>query len=72
MQEGQKGSQSRDRLASVEAELRQVDNAFNVGTSKLDSNCYETFLFTRSFRNTPQCKELAKQVEVSKAPPRRA
>ncbi len=66
VQEGQKGSQSRDRLASVEAELRQVDNAFNVGTSKLDSNCYETFLFTRSFRNTPQCKELAKQVEVSK------
>lgn len=66
VQEGQKGNQSRDQLARVEAELRQVDRAFNMGASKLDSNCYETFLFTRSFRNTPQCKELARQVEVSK------
>ncbi|MEZ5900803.1 MAG: DUF2865 domain-containing protein [Hyphomicrobiaceae bacterium] len=66
VQEGQKGSQSRDALAQVEAERNQVDRAFNVGASKLDANCYETFLFTRSFRNTPQCKELAKQVEVSK------
>ncbi|HMN37888.1 MAG TPA: DUF2865 domain-containing protein [Hyphomicrobium sp.] len=66
VQEGQKGNQSRDQLARVEAELRQVDRTFNIGASKLDANCYEAFLFTRSFRNTPQCKELAKQVEVSK------
>lgn len=66
VQEGQKGSQSRDQLARVEQELRQVDQAFNVGNSQLERSCYEVFLFTKSFRNTSQCKELARQVEVSR------
>jgi hypothetical protein len=66
VQEGQKGTQSRDQLTRVEQELRQVDQAFNVGNSQLERNCYEVFLFTKSFRNTSQCKELARQVEVSK------
>lgn len=66
VQEGQKGSQSRDQLARVEQELRQVDQAFNVGNSQLERTCYEVFLFTKSFRNTSQCKELARQVEVSR------
>lgn len=66
VQEGQKGSQSRDQLARVEQEQRQVDRAFNAGNSQLERSCYEVFLFTKSFRNTPQCKELARQVEVSK------
>lgn len=66
VQEGQKGSQSRAQLTRVEQELRQVDQAFNVGNSQLERSCYEVFLFTKSFRNTPQCKELARQVEVSK------
>jgi hypothetical protein len=66
VQEGQKGNQSRDQLGKVEAEIRQVDNTFNVGASQLDKSCYEYFLFTKSFRNTPQCKELAKQVDGAK------
>lgn len=66
VQEGQKGSQSRDQLVKIEAELREVDRAFNVGNSQLDRSCYETFLFTRTFRNSPQCKDLARQVDVSK------
>lgn len=66
VQEGQKGSQSRDQLNRVEQELRQVDQAFNSGSTQLERTCYETFLFTKSFRNTPACKDLARQVEVSK------
>lgn len=66
VQEGQKGSQSRDMMPKVEAEMAQVDRAFNVGSSQLEKSCYEYFLFTKSFRNTPQCKELLRQVEVSK------
>ena len=66
VQEGQKGTQSRDQLPKLEAELREVDRAYNVGASQLDKSCFEYFLFTKSFRNSTQCKELARQVEVSK------
>ena len=66
VQEGQKGNQSANRLPQIEAEMRTVDQTFNVGSSKLDKGCYEYFLFTKTFRNTPQCKELARQVEVAK------
>lgn len=66
VQEGQKGNQSRDQLTRVEQEIRQVDQAFNAGSAQMERNCYEVFLFTKSFRNTPQCKDLARQVEVSK------
>ena len=66
VQEGQKGNQSAQQLPRIEAEIREVDRAFNIGASQLDRQCYEYFLFTKSFRNTPQCKELAKQVDISK------
>lgn len=66
VQEGQKGSQWREQIPKIEAEIRQVDQAFNVGSNQLDRSCYETFFFQRTFRSTPQCKELSKQVEGSK------
>ena len=66
IQEGQKGNQSRELLPKLEAELRQVDKTYNAGQSQLDKSCYEYFLFTKSFRSSPQCKELLKQVEVAK------
>lgn len=66
VQESQKGTLTQSRLPQIEAEMRTVDRTFNVGSSKLDSSCYEFFLFTKSFRNTPQCKELARQVDVAK------
>ncbi|MEQ1653809.1 MAG: DUF2865 domain-containing protein [Hyphomicrobium sp.] len=66
VQEGQKGNQSQARLPQIESEIRTVDRSFNVGASQLDKTCYEYFLFTKTFRNTPQCKELAKQVDVAK------
>lgn len=66
VQEGQKGNQSRDQLPKIESEIRTVDRTFNTSASQLDRDCYEYFLFTKSFRNTPRCKDLSRQVEVSK------
>ncbi len=66
VQEGQKGNQSRDALPRIESEIRTVDRTFNLSSSQLDKNCFEYFLFTKTFRNTPQCKDLSRQVEVSK------
>jgi hypothetical protein len=66
VQESQKGSQSRDQLPRIEAEIRAVDRDYNIGSTQLDRGCYESFLFTRTFRNTPKCKDLARQVEVAK------
>ncbi len=66
VQEGQKGNQSRDILPKIETEIRQVDRTYNVGATQLDRSCYEYFLFTKSFRATPQCRELVKQVEGAK------
>jgi hypothetical protein len=66
IQEGQKGSQSRDQLPRIEAEIANVDRTFNLGATQLDRNCYETFLFTKTFRATPQCKELQRQVDGAK------
>lgn len=66
VQEGQKGNQSRDQLPRIEAEIRNVDRTYNVGATQLDKSCYEYFLFTKSFRATPQCKELARQVDDAK------
>ena len=66
VQENQKKGQSRDELPRIEDEIRVVDRAYNTGQTQLDRSCYEYFLFAKTFRNTPQCKDLARQVEVSK------
>ncbi len=66
VQEGQNSNQSRDQLPRIEAEIRNVDRTFNSGASQLDKGCYEYFLFTKTFRNSPQCKQLAGEVEAAK------
>ncbi|MBA2124858.1 hypothetical protein DLM45_01285 [Hyphomicrobium methylovorum] len=66
VQEGQKSGQSRNQLPQIEDEIRTVDRAYRSGQQQLDRGCYESFLFTKTFRNSPQCKDLARQVELSK------
>lgn len=66
VQESQKGSSTRDLLPKVEAEIRELDRAYNVGASKLDRNCYEFFLFTKTLRSSGQCRDLFREVEGSK------
>lgn len=66
VQEGQKGNQSRDSLPRIESEIRTVDRTYNTGANQLDKSCYEYFLFAKTFRSTPQCNELVRQVEGAK------
>lgn len=66
LQDSQKNSQSRDALPRIENDMRTVDRTYNLGQSQLDRSCYDSFLFVKTFRNTAQCKDLAKQVEVSR------
>jgi hypothetical protein len=66
VQEGQKGNQWQTRLPQIESELRTLDRTYNVASDQLDKRCYEYFLFTKTFRNTAQCKALARQVEDTK------
>jgi hypothetical protein len=65
-QEGQKNGQSRAELPRVEDEIRQLERAVNSGEAQLDRGCYDSFLFTKTLRNSRQCKDLARQVDASK------
>jgi hypothetical protein len=66
VQEGQKSGQSRAELPRIEDEIRALERAVDSGEAQLDSGCYDSFLFTKSLRNTPQCKDLYRKVEDSK------
>jgi hypothetical protein len=66
VQEGQKNGQSQNELPRVEDEIRVIERAVDSGQSQLDRSCYDYFLFTKTLRNTGQCKDLARQVDVSK------
>jgi hypothetical protein len=63
VQEGQRGSQSRDLIPMVESELRQVDQGYRRTQSELDRGCYEYFLFSKTLRSTRHCHDLARQAE---------
>ncbi len=65
--EGQRGNQSRELLPKIETDLRAAERALQQTQSQLDrGDCWESFLFTKSLRRTPQCVNLANQVESNK------
>lgn len=66
VQEGQKSGQSQNDLPRVENDIRQLERDVDRTQSQLDRGCYEYFLFTKSLKNTPQCKDLARQLDGSK------
>jgi hypothetical protein len=66
VQENQKNGQSQNDLPRLEGEIRQLERVVDQTENQLDHGCYEYFLFTKSLRNTPQCKDLARQVDSSK------
>lgn len=66
VQEGQKSGQSRDALPGIEDEIRTLERAVDSGKAQLERGCYEYFLFTKTLRNSTQCKDLSRQVEKSK------
>jgi hypothetical protein len=64
VQEGSRSSQTRDRLPAIEAELRQVEHAYEQSESDLERyDCYEYFLFSKTLRRTRRCVDLAQQRE---------
>jgi hypothetical protein len=61
VQEGHRGSQMRDALPDIEAEMRQVEHDYQSSQQDLErSDCYEYFLFSKSLRRTRKCVDLAK------------
>jgi Protein of unknown function (DUF2865) len=66
-EEANRGSQSRELLPKLEADLRQADRAYRAGQAQLERmECYEYFLFSKSLRRTRQCVDLNRQVEDAK------
>ncbi|RUO99125.1 DUF2865 domain-containing protein [Hyphomicrobium sp.] len=66
VQENQKNGQTQNDLPRLEGEIRSLERVVDQTQAQLDRGCYEYFLFTKSLRNTPQCKDLARQVDTSK------
>ena len=62
--EGQRGNQGRDALPRLEAEMRQIDRDFRTAQAQLDrSECYETWLFSKTLRRTRSCVDMASRAE---------
>jgi hypothetical protein len=54
-------------IPAVENDLRQTEQAYRSAQRELDrGDCYEYFLFSKTLRNTRQCKDLSREVEKSK------
>jgi hypothetical protein len=62
--ERQRGGQARDALPRLEGEIRQLDRQFHQDEARLErADCYDSFLFSRTLRNTRQCHDLVRQIE---------
>lgn len=67
VQEGQRGSDSRNLVPMVETELRQTEQAYRGHKQQLDrSDCYEYFLFSKTLRRTRKCVDLANQADATR------
>ena len=66
-QESSRGSQSRDLLPKLEADIRLADRAMQQGQSQLErGDCFEYFLFSKTLRRTKTCIDLNAQVDGAK------
>jgi hypothetical protein len=62
--ESQRGNQGRDALPRIEGEMRQLDRDMRTAQMQLDrSDCYETWLFSRTLRRTRECVNMATRAE---------
>jgi len=67
VQEGQRGTQSREQLPQIENEIRNADREVRQLDAKLErANCYEWFLFSKQLRNTRACRSLVNEVDDAK------
>lgn len=63
--ETQRGAGSpRDVLPKIDQEMRQIERQIAQAQARVErGDCYEYFLFTKSLRNTPECRSASGQVE---------
>ncbi len=67
VQEGQRGTQSRDLIPMVESQLRQVDQQWRASAQQLErTDCYDYFLFSKTLKRSKKCVELVRQTEALK------
>lgn len=66
-QEANRGTQTRDLLPKLEADLRTADRAAQQIQSQLDrQECFEYFLFSKTLKRTRSCVDLSGQLEATK------
>jgi hypothetical protein len=62
--ENQVGTQGREVLPKIENDMRQLERAYQTMQLQLDrSECWDTFLFSKTLRRTPRCIQLNSEVE---------
>jgi Protein of unknown function (DUF2865) len=63
--EGQRGGANpRDTMARLETDIRLLERQQSQAQSQLETgNCYEYFLFSKSLKNTPTCRNAANSAE---------
>jgi hypothetical protein len=65
--ETQRGASPRDALPRIDQDFRAAERQLSLAQSRLErGECYEYFLFTKSLRNTPQCRTAASEVDTLK------
>jgi hypothetical protein len=63
-QEANRGSQNRDLLPRIEADLRAAERTAQQGQAQLDrQDCFDYFLFSKTLKRTRACVDLNTQVE---------
>ncbi len=64
VQEGQKGSPAQEQLPLVERQLAEADQLYRQSRQQLDrADCYETFFFTKTLKQSRRCIDLQSQTE---------
>ena len=62
--ETQVGTQGRELLPKIENDMRQLERAYQTMQLQLDrSECWDSFLFSKTLRRTPRCIQLNTEVE---------
>ncbi len=65
--EGQFGNQGQAALPRLEADMRQIERQMNNAAMQLDRfDCWDSFLFSKTLRQTPRCRQLNTEVETSR------
>jgi hypothetical protein len=62
--EVQGSGQGREMLPKIEADIRDLERSFRLANIRLDrSDCWDTFLFSKTLKRRPDCRQLNDDVE---------